>query len=166
MEVLWAPWRMAYILGGKEPECIFCTKPAAGDQREALVLARTLHSVLMLNRFPYANGHLMVAPRRHTADLGALPPAEHEDLCEALRRSMALIDRELRPDGMNVGMNLGAAAGAGIADHLHWHIVPRWIGDTSYMPLIGEVRVIPEHLESLYDRLRPAFAALEGAEQG
>ncbi len=158
MQVLWAPWRMAYIGGAKSAGCIFCTKPEAADRRSELVLACTSHAAVMLNRFPYANGHVMVSPRRHTADLGALDAAEYAGLSEALRRSMAILGEFFHPDGMNVGMNLGAAAGAGIADHLHWHIVPRWIGDTNYMPLIGEVRVIPEHLEALYDRLRPAFA--------
>lgn len=158
MQVLWAPWRMAYIGGPKSEGCIFCTKPEAADRRSELVLTATPHAAVMLNRFPYANGHVMVSPRRHTADLGALDAAEYAGLSEALRRSMAILGELFHPDGMNVGMNLGAAAGAGIADHLHWHIVPRWIGDTNYMPLIGEVRVMPEHLEALYDRLRPAFA--------
>lgn len=161
MQVLWAPWRMAYIGAPKEAGCIFCTMPAAADQKVALVLARTPHSSVMLNRFPYANGHLMVAPRRHTADLSALPPAEHAELAETLRRSLTLLQETLHPEGMNVGMNLGSAAGAGITEHLHWHLVPRWVGDTNFMPLIGEVRCIPEHLESLWDRLRPLFAVLD-----
>lgn len=161
MQVLWAPWRMAYVGGPKEAGCIFCTKPAAADRRAGLVLAVTAHSAVMLNRFPYANAHIMVAPRRHASDLVALPAGEYAELSETLRRSMAILQRVFGPDGMNVGMNAGAAAGAGIADHLHWHVVPRWVGDTNYMPLIAEVRVIPEHLDALYDRLRPQFAALE-----
>lgn len=160
MHVLWAPWRMAYIGGPKESGCIFCTQPEASDLRAALVLARTPQAVVMLNRFPYANGHVMVAPRRHTADLQTLPAADYAALGEALRRSVALVDEVLHPEGMNVGLNLGRAAGAGIAEHFHWHIVPRWVGDVNFMPLVGEVRVIPEHLESIYDRLRPAFARL------
>jgi ATP adenylyltransferase len=152
---------MAYIGGAKEPGCIFCLNPQAGDPRQGLVLARTGAACVMLNRFPYANGHLMVAPRRHTADVNALSAPGYGALMETLRRSMGVLERVFRPQGMNVGMNVGRAAGAGIAEHLHWHIVPRWVGDTNYMPLIGEVRVIPEHLESVYDRLRPEFAALE-----
>lgn len=152
---------MAYIGSPKEPGCIFCVQPEAADQKEALVLGKTRAAAIMLNRFPYANGHLMVAPRRHTANLGELSAEEYGALMEVLRRSMAVLDRVFGPEGLNVGMNLGRAGGAGIAEHLHWHIVPRWLGDTNYMPLIGEVRVIPEHLESVYDRLRPAFAALE-----
>ena len=163
MDVLWAPWRMAYIGAPKEPGCIFCVLPAADDQQAALVLARTAHSVVMLNRFPYQNGHVMVAPRQHTAELAALPADAHTELGETLRRSLVLLQSYFRPDGMNVGMNLGSAAGAGVTEHLHWHIVPRWIGDTNFMPLIGEVRVVPEHLTALWTRLRPLFAQLDVA---
>ena len=152
---------MAHIFGPKQPGCIFCTLPAAADQRAALVLAQTPHTVLMLNRFPYTNGHVMVAPRQHTGELRALGAEEYSELSEMLRRTVAVLQRELQAEGMNVGLNLGHAAGAGIPDHLHWHVVPRWVGDTNYMPLISEVRVIPEHLEALYDRLRPAFEASE-----
>lgn len=161
MDVLWAPWRMAYIGGPKDPGCIFCDKPRSGDLRDALVLARTPAAVVMMNRFPYANGHLMVAPTGHVADPSALSVEDHAALSETLRQSMAILRDTLRAEGMNVGMNLGRAAGAGIADHLHWHIVPRWVGDVNYMPLIGEVRVIPEHLLAMYDRLRPAFEQLD-----
>jgi ATP adenylyltransferase len=161
MEVLWAPWRMAYIGGPRPPGCIFCAADTESDARARLVLARPRGAIVMLNRFPYANGHVMVAPRGHTADLNALDAAAYRDLCEALRRSLAVLEQCFQPEGMNVGMNLGRAAGAGIADHVHWHIVPRWVGDTNFMPLIAEVRVMPEHLEAMYDRLRPAFAALE-----
>jgi ATP adenylyltransferase len=161
MKVLWAPWRMVHIGGPKQPGCIFCDKPVAENRREALVLAVGEHASVMLNKFPYANGHLMVAPRRHTADLGELSAVEHTGLAEALRATAALLREEFRPEGLNIGMNLGSAAGAGIADHLHWHVVPRWIGDTNFMPLIGEVRVMPEHLEAVYERLRPRFEALD-----
>ncbi len=161
MEVLWAPWRMAYIGAPKDPGCIFCTHPTATDRKAALVLAVTPAAVVMLNRYPYGNGHVMVAPRQHTADLAALPDAAHAALAETLRRTIAVLQRVFTPQGMNVGMNLGAAAGAGIADHLHWHCVPRWVGDTNFMPLIGEVRCIPEHLEAMWERLAPEFAELE-----
>jgi len=161
MHVLWAPWRMAFIGAPKAPGCIFCELPAAPDQKAALVLARTPHSLVMLNKFPYANGHIMVAPRRHTAELSALPAEEYGEFSEVLRRSQVLLQEFFHPDGMNLGMNLGSAAGAGIVEHLHWHLVPRWVGDTNFMPLIGEVRCIPEHLEALWDRLRPVFAELD-----
>jgi ATP adenylyltransferase len=157
---LWAPWRMAYIGAPKPGGCIFCAATAAADRKAALVLAVSAHAVVMLNRYPYANGHVMVAPRQHTADLGALDPAAHAALGETLRRAIALLQANFRPDGMNVGMNLGAAAGAGIADHLHWHLVPRWIGDTNFMPVIAEVHCIPEHLDAMWERLAPVCAAL------
>ena len=158
---LWAPWRMAYIGASKPQGCIFCSKPDSPDLKADLVLARTPFAAVMMNLFPYANAHIMVAPRRHVADLNLLSAREYEQLAETLRRCAGLLKDTLRPEGMNIGMNLGRAAGAGIEDHLHWHIVPRWVGDTNFMPLIGDVRVIPEHLEALYDRLRPIFRALE-----
>jgi ATP adenylyltransferase len=151
---------MAYIDRAREGHsCIFCAA-TTGDPRERLLLGATPHALVMLNRFPYQNGHLMVAPRRHTADLGALPAAEHADLAETLRRALAAVDGVFHPQGFNVGMNLGACAGAGVVDHLHWHVVPRWAGDTNFMPLIADVRVMPQHLLETYDRLRPAFGWL------
>ena len=162
MQTLWAPWRMAYIGGAQEPGCIFCAAAEAAHPRTRLVLARTRGGVVMLNRFPYAYGHLMVAPREHTADWSTLSGPASGELAGLLRRAVALLQEALGPEGMNVGLNLGRAAGAGIADHLHWHIVPRWVGDTNFMPLLAEVRVMPEHLEAVYDRLHPFFAPLEG----
>jgi ATP adenylyltransferase len=153
---------MAYIGAPKQGGCIFCAA-ADADPKAALVLAAGEHALVMLNRYPYGNGHLMVAPRRHTADLNALAPAAFAALNETLRRSLALLQATFRPDGMNVGLNLGAAAGAGVAEHLHWHLVPRWNGDTNFMPVIAEVSCIPEHLEALWARLRPVFAALDTA---
>jgi ATP adenylyltransferase len=111
----------------------------------------------MLNKYPYNNGHLMVAPKRHEKELSALSPVEYQDLSEALRKSTALIVRALNPGGINLGMNLGRCAGAGVEDHLHWHIVPRWEGDANFMPVVGEVRVMPQHLLESYDRLSPLF---------
>lgn len=159
MDVLWAPWRMAYV-GERAPrECIFCAAPT-GDPRERLVFGATPASVVMLNRYPYQNGHVMVALRRHTADLPGLAADEHADLADTLRRALATLGDVLRPDGFNVGMNLGHSAGAGFADHLHWHIVPRWEGDTNFMPTLADTRVMPQHLLDVYDRLRPSFAWL------
>jgi len=159
MQVIWAPWRMAYIGAKVERSCIFCAA-VDGDARERLVLGATSHSLVMLNRYPYQSAHLMVAPRRHTASLPDLPTDEHVDLSETLRRAVHSLGEALRPDGFNVGMNLGASAGAGIADHLHWHIVPRWPGDTNFMPVLAETRVMPQHLLETYDRLLPAFGWL------
>ena len=158
MQTLWAPWRMAYVGGAKETGCIFCSARDTADRRQRLVLAQS-PAVVMLNRFPYANGHLLVAPIRHVADLAALSPDEFQTLMRVLQRTAALMDETFRPEGMNIGMNLGAAAGAGVADHLHWHLVPRWVGDTNFMPMLADVRVIPEHLDTTYDKLAPQFAA-------
>jgi len=151
---------MAYVGAPKVSGCLFCAASASTDLRHDLVLARQ-PAVVMLNKFPYANGHLMVAPRRHAADFSALPSDEFQILTQVLQRATVLLAEALEPQGMNIGMNVGAAAGAGIIDHLHWHIVPRWNGDTNFMPLLGEVRVIPEHLDALYERLQPVFSALQ-----
>ena len=152
---------MAYIGAPKPPGCIFCVAAGAADRQAGVVLAVSAHVVVMLNRYPYANGHVMVAPRQHTADLSALDAGAHAALSETLRRSIALLQATFRPDGMNVGLNLGAAAGAGFADHLHWHLVPRWNGDTNFMPVIAEVSCIPEHLEAMWARLVPVFSEIE-----
>jgi ATP adenylyltransferase len=157
MKVLWAPWRMTLISAPKRSGCIFCRLPRGENPRQGLVLAVTRFSVVMLNKFPYNGGHLMVAPRRHVAELERLTDAERREFDDTLHRAVAIVRREFRPHGMNLGMNLGAAAGAGIADHLHWHIVPRWNGDTNFMPVLGSVKVIPEHLLETYDRLHPHF---------
>lgn len=160
MKILWAPWRMAFILAAKKNGCIFCEKSHARDARENLVLATTRSSVVLLNRYPYNSAHLLVAPRKHVADLDRLTLRERTDLDRALRGSMRILREALKPQGMNVGMNLGAVGGAGIADHLHWHIVPRWQGDTNFMPVIADVRVMPQHLLETYDTLYPRFAPL------
>jgi ATP adenylyltransferase len=163
MDVLWAPWRMAYV-GADAPArgCLFCTAWQE-DRVERLVLGTTDAAVVLLNRYPYTSGHLMVAPRRHTASLMALTEPEHAALAETLRRTVAAVSERLHAQGTNVGLNLGAAAGAGIADHLHWHVVPRWHGDTNFMTSIAEARVMPQHLRETYDVLRPAFAWLDAA---
>ncbi len=158
-QVLWAPWRMRYIEEDKPHGCIFCVTPEAPILRERLILHLTPYSRVMLNKYPYNNGHLMVAPHRHTANLVELPEVEFVDLMQTLRQTVAILEQALQPQGMNVGLNLGAPAGAGVADHLHWHVVPRWIGDTNFMPVVGSVRVMPQHLLDSYDRLRPYFMA-------
>jgi ATP adenylyltransferase len=161
MKQLWAPWRMAYIdQNSKEIGCIFCNKSQTGDRRENLLLALTRHSMVMLNKYPYNNGHLLLAPKRHEKNLSDLSLEEYGDLSEALRRSVDIIRKILSPGGINLGMNLGKCAGAGIEDHLHWHVVPRWEGDTNFMPVVGETRVMPQHLLDSYDRLQPHFESL------
>ena len=159
MKQLWAPWRMVYIdQGSIETGCIFCNqKRGAEESRQALVLARTAHSMVMLNKYPYNNGHVLVSPEQHEKDLSKLAISEHADLNEALRRTVDIVRRVLKPAGINLGMNLGKCAGAGVEDHLHWHIVPRWEGDTNFMPVIAETRVMPQHLLDSYDRLAPHF---------
>lgn len=159
MQTLWAPWRMEYIKQDKPQGCIFCTLPAEERDRDNLVLGRSAHAFAMLNRFPYNSGHLMVIPRRHVADLGALPEAEFLDLQRLLRAATAVLAEAYRPEGMNLGMNLGRIAGAGIAEHLHWHLVPRWGGDTNFMPVIAETKVMVEHLDQAWERLRARFDA-------
>jgi ATP adenylyltransferase len=154
---------MAYVgAPGREPGCIFC-RATTGEPRDRLLLGTTAASLVMLNRYPYQNGHLMVAPRRHTADLPGLPSDEHADLAETLRRALATLGAAFQPDGFNVGLNLGTSAGAGVLEHLHWHIVPRWTGDTNFMPVLAEVRVMPQHLLDAYDRLLEAFTWLDRA---
>jgi len=158
MDVLWAPWRMELI--EKKPSatgCIFCDLPKAGDDRGNLILGRSRHTFSILNRFPYNNGHLMVVPSRHIADLTAMPADEHAELAEMLRVAVRLLGKAYGAQGYNVGMNLGPVAGAGIADHLHWHAVPRWNGDTNFMPVIGDTKVMIEHLTASWERLRPLF---------
>jgi ATP adenylyltransferase len=160
MEQLWAPWRMELIDKGPTRQgCIFCILPNESNDRENLILGRSKHSFAILNRFPYNNGHLMVVPRRHTSDLQALPREEHEDLQEYLRTSLRLLGKAYPAEGYNLGMNLGRVAGAGIADHLHWHIVPRWNGDTNFMPVLGQTKVMIEYLHMTWDKLRPLYDA-------
>ena len=163
MKQLWAPWRMAYINDdAKDAGCIFCTLYRQDDQRSALVLAQTSHSVVIMNKYPYNNGHLLLAPKRHENNPDKLPSEEFIDLNEALRRSIEIVRSAFHPGGINLGMNLGKCAGAGIEDHLHWHLVPRWEGDANFMPVIAETRVMPQHLLDSYDRLQPFFRELVG----
>jgi ATP adenylyltransferase len=159
MERIWAPWRMTYITATtQEADCIFCRAWKTDDDRERLVLTRQKHALIMLNRYPYTCGHLMVAPQRHTADMDDLSDDELLDLTRGVRRACALLRCVAAPHGFNIGMNLGKAAGAGVEEHLHIHIVPRWNGDTNFMSVTGDVRVIPEGLMEAYDRL---FAGLK-----
>ena len=159
MDRLWAPWRMEYLTEEKDTECIFC-RP--GDDRELLVLRRTPLVQIVLNRYPYTNGHLMVVPNRHTAELGGLSDAEMLAMFRGAALCREVLSRASAPDGFNVGMNLGKAAGAGVKDHLHLHVVPRWNGDGSFMLVVAETRVLPEALLATYDRLLPFFAEAVG----
>src|SRR5437867_11962033 len=150
---------MQYIQAAKtDPEgCIFCDLPANGDDEGAHILDRGEHGFVILNSFPYNPGHLMVAPHRHTGDLESLSDVENGELQGLIRDSVRALREEMDPHGFNIGMNLGRVAGAGIPDHLHWHVVPRWNGDTNFMPVVGQTRVLPELLEETYRKLAPRF---------
>jgi len=161
VRVLWAPWRLSYV---SKPDaasgCIFCDKPRVDDpaaRRDDLVLRVTEHASVIMNLFPYASGHLLVAPRKHTADYVGLDAHTSAELQAELQRAVRVLTRAFAPAGFNIGMNLGRPAGAGITDHLHWHVVPRWIGDTNFMPMLADTRVMPEHLAATYQRLLPLF---------
>ncbi|MBI3909519.1 MAG: HIT domain-containing protein [Armatimonadetes bacterium] len=161
MERIWAPWRLAYV-EIKQPEgCIFCQKPAAGRDTEELVLYRGESCFVLLNLFPYNNGHLMVAPYRHVGDFTELTADEGAELIRLAQRMVRVLGHAYHPDGYNLGMNLGRTAGAGIEDHLHLHVVPRWNGDTNFMPVIAGTKVLPDTLVGTYRTLSAALAALE-----
>ena len=159
MERIWAPWRLEYILDHKPSGCIFCIGASSRTDRDNLVLHRTALSLVLLNRYPYTHGHLLIPPLRHVADLELLSAAELHDLFDLASLAGSILKACISPDGMNIGMNIGAAAGAGVADHLHVHVVPRWAGDTNFIGVIADVKVMPENLLSTYDRLLPGFAA-------
>ncbi|MBI5178578.1 MAG: HIT domain-containing protein [Nitrospinae bacterium] len=158
MKFLWAPWRLNFILNEKEKGCVFCAKVAENDDRKNLILHRGKLNYIILNLFPYNNGHLMVVPYRHFGDLTELTADEGAEMMALTQKSVAAITERFHPQGFNVGMNLGAAAGAGIADHLHMHLVPRWNGDTNFMPVLAETKVMPQHIESTYDSLKEVFS--------
>lgn len=158
METLWAPWRIEYIKEAPKGGCFLCDiLRTGGDDRANLVLKRGTACAVVMNRYPYNNGHLMVAPYRHVARLADLTPEERLETMDLLDLSVAALTSAIRPDGFNVGINLGRVAGAGLETHLHTHIVPRWNGDTNFMPVIGDTKVIPQALDDLWVTLRAAF---------
>jgi len=159
---MWAPWRMEYILADTSAGgCLFCDLRATprAAWREKLVLAVDEYVLVCLNRYPFAAGHLLVVPRRHAGDFAGLEAAEYDALMRALRTTLARLREAMRPEGVNLGFNLGKVAGAGIAEHLHAHLVPRWGGDTNFMPVLADVRVMPEYLDATWERLAPHFDA-------
>ena len=159
MERLWTPWRRAFVEGAdnRSAECFLCAIVAEHDDRKNLVPFRGERVFVLLNLYPYNSGHLMVAPYAHTGDLANLDVAIANELMQVTQRSIDVLQRAYRPDAFNLGMNLGTPAGAGVPDHLHVHVVPRWTGDTNFMPVLGETKVLPESLEQTYERLEPLF---------
>ena len=173
-EQIWAPWRLAYVTGedaelqqadrelellpGGDPECFICQAVADTADRRRHVVARADRSITILNLYPYNTGHLLVAPRVHRARLDELSDEEQVELTQTVTRMVGLLEKVLRPQGFNVGLNLGRAAGAGLPGHLHWHVVPRWVGDTNFMPVMASVRVIPHALDGLWEALTGALA--------
>ena len=163
MDHLWAPWRIDYILGKeREPGCIFCTKPASSQDEENLIAHRADGAYTIMNKFPYNNGHVLVVPYRHVSDICLLSPEENSLLVQEVTRAIEALRKVMNPDGFNVGINLGVVAGAGIAEHVHYHVVPRWNGDTNIMPVLADVRVIPQHLRETRDKIYEAFVQLFG----
>lgn len=161
MERLWAPWRLEYIENADRLDgCFLCTFPAEQRDEERLILARSQGAFLILNAYPYANGHLMVAPFRHTGDLGSLTTDEVLDLWTLVTRGIEALRKAYNPHGFNIGVNLGRVAGAGLEDHVHVHIVPRWNGDTNFMPVLADVRIMPASLQATYRRLKGCMDGL------
>lgn len=174
-EQLWAPWRLAYLKGdapkseptpidkltflpGADTGCFLCRAMADNADRANLVVQRGQRTFAILNRYPYANGHVLVAPNEHHGKLGELDPADHTEAMATITRLTVAMERLLNAEGFNVGLNLGRVAGAGVPGHLHWHVVPRWNGDTNFMPVLGDVHVISQSLDALWDLLTPALA--------
>src|SRR5262245_32185519 len=156
MDQLWAPWRLAYVANDKpasEQPCFLCQAVRETEDRKNLVAWRTPRSLVVLNRFPYTNGHLLVAPHAHIGRLDELAADDHLDLMLTIQKMLGALDTLMKPDGYNIGLNLGKAAGAGLPGHVHWHVVPRWHGDTNFMPIVTDVKVIVQSLDALHELL-------------
>ena len=160
MDKLWAPWRIDYIRSEKEEGCIFCDKPANGDDRTMLILYRGEYSFVLMNLYPYNNGHLMIAPYQHTGNTQELSYSSRSEIMELADQTMTIQKNVMNADGFNYGANIGYSGGAGIADHIHFHIVPRWAGDTNFMPVVGHTKVQVQGLRETYDDLKPHFDKL------
>jgi ATP adenylyltransferase len=161
MDYIWTPWRYQYMKGverGTQPECIFCDAAARKDDAETLVVYRGKKTFIILNRYPYTSGHVMIVPYAHVAELGSCDPESLSEMMTLAQRVEAAFRANYSPDGMNLGMNLGRAAGAGVLGHLHLHVLPRWLGDSNFMTVVGETRVQPEDLKTTYERMRKALS--------
>jgi len=156
-KTIWAPWRIEYILSDKEGGCFLCGMFEGATDRENLLLKRGKTCAIVMNRYPYTSGHLMVAPYRHLEHLKDMTPEERLEMTDLSIEAVEILKTALKPDGLNLGYNLGAAAGAGLKDHIHQHIVPRWTGDTNFMPVLADARVMPQALAEQYDVLYPLF---------
>ncbi len=163
MENLWAPWRMAFITpkDALPPGCIFCTQPAANRDDEYHIIYRGELCYMMLNKYPYNNGHLMIAPFLHVSSISHLDAVTLAELMMQVQLALKAIRLAMNPDGFNMGINEGKVAGAGFAEHVHYHIVPRWNGDTNFMPVLADIKVMPEHLDAVYQQLRDAVAKVK-----
>lgn len=157
MKRIWAPWRIPYLKGPKEEVCVFCDRPGRADDARNLILHRGERVFVIMNLYPYTNGHLMIVPYDHTSSLDEVSAEAAAEAFALLQHCRKALVRVMHPQGFNVGVNLGKAAGAGIDEHVHLHIVPRWVGDTNFMPVLAETRVISEHIESTYVQLKPYF---------
>jgi ATP adenylyltransferase len=155
LPVIWAPWREAFILGKKEKGCIFCRRLKRKKDKADLILFRGKRCFVIMNLYPYTSGHLMIVPNRHIAELSALTPEESAEMMELAAKSIAAMKKTMWPEGFNLGMNLGRAAGAGVAGHLHLHVVPRWAGDANFMPVVGKTKIFSVGLQKIYDLLYP-----------
>jgi ATP adenylyltransferase len=157
MKTLWAPWRMKYILSDKTQGCIFCELPKQKEDRENLILYRSTGNFVIMNRYPYNNGHIMIVPYLHSPTLDGLSDDTLLDFMKVTQHAISSINKAFMPEGFNMGVNIGKIAGAGMEEHIHLHMVPRWAGDTSFMTVFDEIRVIPEHVMDTYDKLFKAF---------
>jgi ATP adenylyltransferase len=159
MDYLWTPWRYRYIASAKATDsCVFCDAVGANEDRETLILLRAKKNFIILNRYPYTSGHVMIVPYAHVADLASADSATLGEMMQLAQRMQTAMQKTYRPEGFNIGMNLGRAAGAGIVGHLHLHVLPRWAGDANFMTVVGETRVEPEELSTTYDRLHSALS--------
>lgn len=158
MEHLWSPWRFKYITAADQaPGCVFCRMLEFGDDTQMLILHRGENNFIVLNKFPYSNGHLMIVPYAHVPSLAPLPDATSNEMMALTKRAQSILEQEYKPNGLNIGVNIGQAAGAGVAEHVHLHVVPRWVGDANFMTIVGETRVMPEELGETYARLKKHF---------
>jgi ATP adenylyltransferase len=158
MDYLWTPWRYAYIVGAdKKLDCVFCDKLTASDDRSAHIVHRAEFCFIILNTFPYTSGHVMIVPYAHLNELRKLPPEAAQEMMALTQRMEDILRQVYEPDGVNIGMNVGKAAGAGVAGHIHMHVLPRWVADSNFMTTVGETRVLPESLDTTWERLRKFF---------